>query len=90
MIDGIGRNGTGRIDLRGAGAKQSASAAAPVSSAAAGGRSGGVGGVVSELLSMGAPVDSDKVASIRQAIADGRYSVDPDAIAERMIADLHA
>lgn len=89
MIDGIGKSSTGRIDLRGAGARQDA-AVAPVGETAASTRSGGVGGAMSELLSMGAPVDTDKVSAIREAIAQGRYSVDPDAIAERMIADLHA
>ncbi|MCR6653720.1 MAG: flagellar biosynthesis anti-sigma factor FlgM [Cellvibrionaceae bacterium] len=31
-------------------------------------------------------VDEAKVAAIRQAIAEGRYSIDSDAIAERMLA----
>lgn len=86
MINGIGKSGTGRIELQRAGESQGAAAAASVGSPAAEGRSGGVGGVVSALVSQGAPIDGDKVAAIRAAIAEGRYSVDPDAIAERMIA----
>lgn len=34
----------------------------------------------------GAPVDMDRVAAIREAIASGKYPVDADRIAERMIA----
>jgi negative regulator of flagellin synthesis FlgM len=33
----------------------------------------------------GAPVDAGKVAAIRAAIAEGRYPVDPDKIAESML-----
>jgi negative regulator of flagellin synthesis FlgM len=85
MINGIGKGGTGRIDLPRTGASQGAAAAA-VGGAQANGRSGSAGSVVSELVAMGPPVDSEKVAAIRQAIAEGRYGVDADAIAERMIA----
>ena len=38
-----------------------------------------------ELVSGGAPVDSAKVEAIRTAISDGRYPVDADRIAERML-----
>ncbi len=86
MINGIGKSGTGRIELPKAAAGQSATSAVAPSGAASGERSGGIGSVVSELVGMGAPVDGGKVAAIRQAIAEGRYTVDPDAIAERMIA----
>lgn len=34
----------------------------------------------------GAPVDLDRVAAIKQAIAQGQYPVDAEAIAESMIA----
>jgi negative regulator of flagellin synthesis FlgM len=91
MIDGIGKSGAGRIDLQRAGVGQGAAAARPASEAPAGGRGQGVGGIVAELVSMGPPVDAEKVASLRQAIAEGRYTIDPEAIAERMIgSDLRA
>jgi negative regulator of flagellin synthesis FlgM len=39
-----------------------------------------------DLAGMGAPIDSDKVAAIRTAIAEGRYPVNPDRIAEAMLS----
>ncbi len=86
MINGIGKSGAERLELHRAGAGQGPAAAAPSSIAPSGERSAGVGGVVASLVGMGPPVDSDKVSAIRQAIAEGRYTVDPEAIAERMIA----
>ena len=86
MIDGIGKSGTGRIELSRSGAGQAAAAATPIGASGASARSAGLGGVVSDLVSLGAPVETDKVAALRQAIAEGRYRVDPDAIADRMIA----
>jgi negative regulator of flagellin synthesis FlgM len=37
------------------------------------------------MAAAGAPVDADKVAAIRAAIAEGRYPVDPEKIARSMI-----
>ena len=34
----------------------------------------------------GAPVDMDRIAAIKAAIASGNYPVNPSAIAERMVA----
>lgn len=34
----------------------------------------------------GAPVDMDRIAQIKEAIASGNYPVDADAIADRMVA----
>ncbi|WP_298398954.1 flagellar biosynthesis anti-sigma factor FlgM [Sphingobium sp.] len=34
----------------------------------------------------GAPVDMDRIAAIKSAIASGNYPVDANAIAERMVA----
>jgi negative regulator of flagellin synthesis FlgM len=84
MIDGVGKSGPGRIDLtRGAGEGAAVPAAA---NAPARGRNGPVESAVFELVSAGPPVDGAKVAAIRAAIAEGRYPVDPDKIAARMIA----
>lgn len=85
MVDGIGKSGTGRIDAQRA-ALGKAAAAAPVATVANGARSTNVGGAVADLVASGPPVDSDKVAQIRAAIAAGRYPVDPGKIAEAMVA----
>lgn len=42
--------------------------------------------IVAEILAPGAPIDVDRVSALRQAIAEGRYAIDPQAIADRMIA----
>ena len=83
MIEGVGKSGPGRIDM--VRTDQSAPAAkvggAPVRS-----DHGGVESEVFGLVAGGPPVDSARVASIRAAIAEGRYAVDADAIAARMMA----
>jgi negative regulator of flagellin synthesis FlgM len=82
MIDGVGKSGPGRIDLpRGAG--QSAPVDRLAGSAE---RRGAVASAVFGLAAEGPPVDDAKVARIRAAIAEGRYPVDAERIAERMIA----
>jgi negative regulator of flagellin synthesis FlgM len=86
MIDGIGKSGAGRIELTRSPAGQAAAAAAPAGSPDASGRSASLGSMVSDLVALGPPVETDKVSALRQAIAEGRYRVDPDAIADRMIA----
>jgi negative regulator of flagellin synthesis FlgM len=83
MIDSVGKNGAGPIDLGRAG-----KGAAVSSVAGAGARNGDseVQSAVFGLAAGGAPVDGAKVAAIRAAIAEGRYPVDADRIAERMVA----
>jgi negative regulator of flagellin synthesis FlgM len=83
MIEGVGKSGPGRVDLSRA---DQGGPAAPVAGAAVRGRDGGVESAVFELVSGGAPVDNAKVAAIRTAIAEGRYPVDAEKIAQRMIA----
>jgi negative regulator of flagellin synthesis FlgM len=84
MIDGIGKSGSNRIDVaRGAG---EGSRVAAVGDKAARARSAAVESAVFELVSAGAPVDAAKVASVRAAIAEGRYAVDPPTIAAKMVA----
>ena len=84
MINGIGKAGAGRLEL----VRGSAERPAPV------GKSSeplsqpnvfGASSTVAELASAGAPVDAGKIAAIRAAIAEGRYPVDPEKIAARMI-----
>ena len=86
MINGIGKSGAGWIEPARTPATQGAAASAQAGANAAGGRASGLGGAVAELVASGPPVDTDKVSALRQAIAEGRYRVDADAIADRMIA----
>lgn len=86
MIDGIGKSGTGRIELARSPAGQGASAAAAAGVPSGSSRPGGLSGAVADLVALGPPVESEKVAVLRQAIAEGRYRADPEAIADRMIA----
>jgi negative regulator of flagellin synthesis FlgM len=83
MIDGVGKSGPGPIDL---GRAEKGAATAPVANAGISSGRGPVESAVFGLVSGGAPVDAAKVAAIRTAIAEGRYPVDADKIAERMIA----
>lgn len=86
MIDGIGNGGSlARLEaqrLSGAQRGQQAAQAGAVTTGAA----AAVSSTAAGIAQAGAPVDSDKVAAIRAAIAGGSYAVDADAIADRMIA----
>jgi negative regulator of flagellin synthesis FlgM len=86
MIDGVGKTGPGRMIEASRGPVEGAAATAKSGDALARSRPDTVGGALGELVASGPPVDSAKVAAIRAAIAEGRYPVDPDKIAERMIA----
>lgn len=82
MINGIGPTGTGRIDTaRTSGAPKPG--AAPVRTA---GETPDVSNPVADLAASGPPVDSARIEAIRTAIAEGRYTIDPKAIADKMIA----
>jgi negative regulator of flagellin synthesis FlgM len=83
MIDGVGKSGPGPVEL---GRAEKGAAPAPVTNAGIRSGEGPVESAVFGLVSGGAPVDGAKVAAIRAAIAEGRYPVDADRIAERMIA----
>lgn len=85
MINGVGDKALGRVEL----AKLGLDRATPASRPGEGLVRDKVASPTSpaaEMAAKGAPVDSDKVAAIRAAIAEGRYPVDPEKIAERMIA----
>ena len=84
MIDGIGKSGAGRLGLvRGSVERPGAAGqAAPVGASQS---LSGPSSPAGEMAAAGAPVDAEKVAAIRAAIAEGRYPVDPDKIARSMI-----
>ena len=82
MIDGVGKGGSGRIDI----ARQEKGSAVPtLRSTGPRAADGAVKSAVLGLVSGGAPVDTAKVESVRAAIRDGRYPVDADRIARRML-----
>lgn len=84
MIDGIGRSEKGRVSLDRASVERSAPAAK--TSAPAQKLPAAIGSLAYEMLAaVGPPVDVAKVAAIREAIAQGRYPVDPQKIAASMV-----
>lgn len=83
MIDGVGKASAGRLELV---RSSSERAEAPARTGSTGQRvEGTVSSPVSDMAAMGAPIDAGKIAEIRAAIAEGRYPVDPAAIAAKMI-----
>jgi negative regulator of flagellin synthesis FlgM len=86
MINGVGDKSLGRVDVKrggvdrvapapkvGDGDPETASVEVPATPAA-------------EMASLGAPVDTDKIAAIKSAIAEGRYPVNATLIAKAMLA----
>ncbi len=84
MIDGIGKAGPGRLELV-RGSSERALSVGKVGDALTQSPVSGPASPASQMASAGAPVDAGKVAAIRAAIAEGRYPVDPEKIAQSMI-----
>lgn len=83
MIDGVGKGGPGRIGV--ARQERGGQVAEPRSHGPKA-ADGPVKSAVLELVAGGAPVDRSRVAALRSAIAEGRYPIDADRIAQRMLA----
>ena len=83
MINGIGKAGAGRLELVRGSAERGASVEKAGSSTAQREVSGAWS--VAAEMAAGAPINSEKVAAIRAAIAEGRYPVDPQKIAASMM-----
>ena len=86
MIKSVGRNISAAIEatrLKEGGRTARASSAGSTASASA---SAGSASPAARMAAEGAPVDMDRVAAIKAAIASGNYPVDPAAIADRMLA----
>jgi negative regulator of flagellin synthesis FlgM len=83
MIDGLGRTGLQRLAVFGNDAPGRAITGAPASAAprAAGSKAGQL---VRDMAAT-PPVDSARVAALRQGIATGSYKPDPQAIASAML-----
>ncbi|QPQ55342.1 flagellar biosynthesis anti-sigma factor FlgM [Allosphingosinicella flava] len=82
MIDGVGNKGVGQIGLQRGQVSRSQSASNDRSGQ---GIVAAPGNLLADLAA-GPPVNAEKIAALKAAIAEGRYPVDPDKIAERMIA----
>ena len=85
MINGMGETKAGRIGPASVGLERAA-ATAKTSDRQLQDQVGAPVSPTSLMAASGPPVDMDKVAAIRAAIAEGRYPVDAGKIAERMIA----
>lgn len=84
MIDGVGKSGPGRIDFR-RGEIGKSQSATPSGDALGQTQVSSPASLIADLAA-GPPVNAEKIAALRAAIAEGRYPVDPQKIAERMIA----
>tara|TARA_R110000787_G_scaffold74167_4_gene165046 strand:+ start:219 stop:497 length:279 start_codon:yes stop_codon:yes gene_type:complete len=87
MIKSIGQMGNALIDLAKLreGDKSKAADKIGQGSAVAAAASGNAT-PIARMAAQGAPVDMDRVAAIKEAIASGNYPVDAGKIAESMIA----
>lgn len=87
MIKSVGQglpNAISAAKLRETVQSQATAAAAPATAARAA-EGAAMTSPAARLAQDGAPIDTDKVARIKAAIASGNYPVDADAIAERMV-----
>ena len=88
MIKSVGQAVNAAIEaakLRESGQTRSAAPAAPASQASASVVAETVATPAARMASQGAPVDSARIERVKQAIAAGKYPVDPDKIAEKML-----
>ncbi len=85
MIDGLGNNSANRIEPARTAVERSQ---APARAGDSLEREQGTvaASPAAEMAAAGPPIDAERIAAIRAAIAEGRYPVDPEKIAERMIA----
>jgi len=83
MINGIGKAGAGRLELVRNSTERGASVEKAGSSTAQREISGSFS--LASQMAAGAPINAEKIAAVRAAIAEGRYPVDPQKIAARMM-----
>jgi negative regulator of flagellin synthesis FlgM len=86
MIKSVGQNISAAIEASRLKEGGRTRASSPAGSAAGASASASSASPAARMAAEGAPVDLDRVAAIKAAIASGNYPVDPAAIADRMIA----
>jgi negative regulator of flagellin synthesis FlgM len=86
MITSIGQTISSAIEASKLRESGKARTTAAVSGATTGETSSVSASPVARMAAEGAPVDMDRVAAIKSAIASGNYPVDANRIAERMLA----
>ncbi|TPG41093.1 flagellar biosynthesis anti-sigma factor FlgM [Sphingomonas koreensis] len=88
MVDPVGAKPVSSLDRRIAPVAPSAAAAAadPVTETPL--RAASVASVAHD-AAVAAPIDQDRVAALRAAIAAGSYRIDPETVADRLIGHQH-
>jgi negative regulator of flagellin synthesis FlgM len=88
MIKSVGQAVTSSVDVAKLREGAKAKAASPVDTLSTSDEASGaiVSTPAARMAAQGAPVDVDKIAAIKAAIASGNYPVHPERIAEKMIA----
>jgi negative regulator of flagellin synthesis FlgM len=87
MINSVGTTGTSASTLVDAARQQGATRTDALGRPVAAPREGStaVSTTISRLAAEGAPVDTDRIASLKSAIKAGTYRADPKAIASAMV-----
>lgn len=88
MIKSVGQAMSAAIEaakLRESGQTRAAAPASQPTQAAASVIAETVATPASRMASQGAPIDSARIERVKQAIAEGKYPVDPEKIAEKML-----
>lgn len=85
MINGVGPTGGSRVTPPRTDAASRGAAAEPVSSVQPVAKPDTATNLLDAIVEMGPPVDAERIKAIRAVIAEGRYPIDPQAIAAKMI-----
>ncbi|WP_242415896.1 flagellar biosynthesis anti-sigma factor FlgM [Sphingomonas panni] len=83
LVSSIGGRGVARTDGQ---TRAETTQGAPDATPAKSGVSLLSGGTTAQAMSAAPPVDTDRVATIRKAISEGRFPLSPATIADRLIA----
>jgi negative regulator of flagellin synthesis FlgM len=86
MIKSVGQTISSAIQAPGLRESGKTRASSGVTASSASGASASAASPAARMAAEGAPVDLDRIAAIKAAIASGNYPVDPSAIADKMLA----